>query len=331
MEHANLDLADFSSDSDLVTPSQLETAFANFIKIDVADGDASSDTVRTYGHQMRQYLLWCIKFGVNPTTATRRQIKQYRHWMVEIRQYKPATIALKLTAVRRFYDAAIEHGLLTVNPALGIKPPRDKKDLAEKITFLEQEEAKKLLAGIPADLSLKSLRDRALLYMMTLEGTRTVEMHRANIADVVQQGQNVGVRVEGKSNIRIVPLTPEIASYLLAYLQKRQNVEGSLPPEKPLFISLSNHNRFGRLSRKCIRDLVNGYLIQENLKYKPGRTLSTHSLRHTAGTLALRAGADLRQVQDLLGHADLRMTAIYAHVGDRWKNNPALMLDLSDK
>ena len=303
-------------------------AFSNFIKIDVADGNASSDTVRTYGHQMRQYLLWCQQFEINPAIATSKQIKQYRHWMVEERNYKPATIALKLTAVRRFYDAAREHGLLTINPAIGIKPPRDKKDKGEKITFLEADEARKLLDGIPDDLSLKSRRDLAMVYMMTLEGTRTVEMHRANIADVVQQGNNVGVRVEGKSNIRIVPLTPEIAGYLLNYLQHRQRVEGNLSPEKPLFVSLSNHNRYGRLSRKCIRDVVNKYLIQEDLKHKPGRTLSAHSLRHTAGTLALRAGADLRQVQDLLGHADPRMTAIYAHIGDRWKTNPALKLDL---
>ncbi len=328
MAIAKLFKAHGSSPSDLVTPSELETAFAEFIKIDVADGNASSDTIRTYAHQMRQYLLWCQAFQINPATATRRQIKQYRHWMVEIRQYQPATIALKLTAVRRFYDAAIEQGLLTINPALGIKPPRDKKDLAEKITYLETEEARTFLDAIPNDNSLKSLRDLAMLYMMTLEGTRTIEMHRANIGDVVQQGQNVGVRVEGKSNIRIVPLTPEIAGYLLAYLQKRQEVEGSLTPNKPLFISTSHHNRYGRLSRKCIRDVVNGYLLQEDLKYKPGRTLSAHSLRHTAGTLALRAGADLRQVQDLLGHADPRMTAIYAHIGDRWKNNPALKLNL---
>ena len=65
------------------------------------------------------------------------------------------------------------------------------------------------------------------------------------------------------------------------------------------------------------------YLTESGLKNKNNRTISTHSLRHTAGTLALRAGAELRQVQDLLGHADPRTTSIYVHVGDRWDNNPA--------
>ena len=76
------------------------------------------------------------------------------------------------------------------------------------------------------------------------------------------------------------------------------------------------------------RQVVDKYLQAANLKYMAGRTLSAHSLRHTAGTLALRQGATLRQVQDLLGHADPRTTAIYAHVGDRWENNPALKLNI---
>ena len=326
MTIAKLSVHSTNSSSHLL--SQLSSAFTDFLKIDVADGAASDDTIYTYSHQIRHYLLWCRQFEVNPATATRKQIKQYRHWMVEVRNFKPATIALKLTAVRRFYDAAIEHELLAVNPAMGVKAPKDKRDLADKITFLEAAEATQLLAAVPDDKSLKSLRDLALLQIMLQEGTRTVEMHRANVGDVVQQGENIGIRVEGKSNIRIVPLTADIAEHLMVYLAKRAHVEGSLVPEKPLFISVSNNHRYGRLSRKCIREIVNNYLIAEDLKYQPGRTLSPHSLRHTAGTLALRAGAELRQVQDLLGHADPRMTAIYAHIGDRWKNNPALKLNL---
>ena len=70
------------------------------------------------------------------------------------------------------------------------------------------------------------------------------------------------------------------------------------------------------------------YLTQADLKHTPGRIISAHSLRHTAGTLALHSGADLRQVQDLLGHADPRTTCIYAHIADRWENNPALKIGI---
>jgi Phage integrase family len=78
-----------------------------------------------------------------------------------------------------------------------------------------------------------------------------------------------------------------------------------------------------------MRYLVDHYLNAADLKVQPGRKISAHSLRHTAGTLAVQNGASLRQVQDLLGHADLRTTALYTHVGDKWKNNPGLKSGVS--
>lgn len=163
---------------------------------------------------------------------------------------------------------------------------------------------------------------------MALEGTRTIELHRANIADLVRQGNNLGIRVEGKRSIRVVPLTPEIAKILVTYLKIRENNGGVLKPKAPLFIAVGNRSPGKRVSRRGIRLIVDRYLNQADLKHNPGRTISAHSLRHTAGTLALRNGAELRQVQDLLGHSDPRTTCIYAHIGDRWENNPALNLDI---
>ncbi|MBD0346288.1 MAG: tyrosine-type recombinase/integrase [Coleofasciculus sp. Co-bin14] len=74
--------------------------------------------------------------------------------------------------------------------------------------------------------------------------------------------------------------------------------------------------------------LLDNYLAASGLKHTEGRTLTAHSLRHTAGTLGLRAGAPLRQVQDLLGHKDPKTTALYAHVNERHANNPALGIDV---
>ena len=108
------------------------------------------------------------------------------------------------------------------------------------------------------------------------------------------------------------------------YLEARLEAGDELTPDTPVFISVARDNRGHRLIRRSIQRIVDKYLHATDLKYTPGRTLFAHSLRHTAGTLALRTGSDLRQVQDLLGHADSRTTAIYAHVGDRSKNNPAL-------
>ncbi len=301
--------------------------FTNFLQFDVANGGASGDTIVTYWTQVKQYLEWCRESNVDPREATRETIKVYRWWLAE-RGYKPKTIAVKLTAVSRLYDAAVEYGLIGGNPAWGVKPPTESIDPAAKITYLEQGEATILLKSIDNSSALKTWRDKLLLGVMTLEGTRTVEMHRLNIGDVVRQGERVGVKVSSKRHLRVVPLTPQLAQLMEGYLTERRGSGFDCLVDSPLLINLSNYGRGERLSRRGIRQVVDKYLQATNLKYLEGRTLSAHSLRHTAGTLALRNGATLRQVQDLLGHADPRTTAIYAHVGDRWENNPALKVGI---
>ncbi|MEN9567769.1 MAG: hypothetical protein RLZZ69_2965 [Cyanobacteriota bacterium] len=311
-----------------ITTNNLLVVFAEFLDIDVSAGDASADTLKTYTRQLYQFLQWCDRRQLNPVTIVKDDVKKYRHWMVKQQQYKPATIALKLAVVRRFYQAAVEKGLIAINPAAGVKPPREKFDPAEKITYLEAEEVEILFRTVPHDGSLKSTRDRLILGVMALEGTRTVELHRADIASVVRQGKNLGVRVEGKRSIRVVPLTPDLARLLVEYLHQREASKEVLKPTRPLFISTGNNSRGQRITRRGIRTIVDTYLKLADLKHTPGRTISAHSLRHTAGTLALRSGADLRQVQDLLGHSDPRTTSIYTHIGDRWENNPALKLNI---
>ncbi|MEN9518875.1 MAG: hypothetical protein RLZZ381_1463 [Cyanobacteriota bacterium] len=311
-----------------ITTNNLLVVFAEFLDIDVSAGDASADTLKTYTRQLYQFLQWCDRRQLNPVTIVKDDVKKYRHWMVKQQQYKPATIALKLAVVRRFYQAAVEKGLIAINPAAGVKPPREKFDPAEKITYLEAEEVEVLFRTVPHDGSLKSTRDRLILGIMALEGTRTVELHRADIASVVRQGKNLGVRVEGKRSIRVVPLTPDLARLLVEYLHQREASKEVLKPTRPLFISTGNNSRGQRITRRGIRTIVDTYLKLADLKHTPGRTISAHSLRHTAGTLALRSGADLRQVQDLLGHSDPRTTSIYTHIGDRWENNPALKLNI---
>jgi integrase/recombinase XerD len=303
-------------------------AFTNFLQFDVADGRASGDTIVTYWNQVKQYVGWCQQSEIDPREATRETIKVYRWWLTEQQNYKPKTIAIKLSAVSRFYDAAIEYGLLNSNPVWGIKPPRESIDPAARITYLEQSEATTLLQSIDRQPNLKNLRDRLLLGMMTLEGTRTIEMHRVDIGDIFRQGQKIGITVSSKRRTRVVPLLPQLVEILDSYLDRRRHAGLDCTLTSPLFVSLSNSGRGERLQRRGIRKIVDGYLNATELKYVDGRTLSTHSLRHTAGTLALRGGASLRQVQDLLGHADPRTTAIYAHVGDRWEQNPALKLGI---
>ena len=313
-----------TSQPKVLAQNNLIESFAHFLNVDVAAGDASDDTIKNYLCQTKKYFQWCDRVSIAPLKATRDDIKQYRRWLIEVKQYKPATIAFKLIVVRRLYAAAVEKGLIPSNPALGVSPPRECRDPAERITYLEQPEVPHLLNAIPTQLSIPALRDRTLVAIMTMEGCRTVEMHRLSIGDIIRRGRNVGLRVKGKRSLRIVPLIPDLVRLLELYLEARGEAGEEFTPDTPIFISVARNNFGHRLTRRSIQRIVDKYLTATNLKHTPGRTLSAHSLRHTAGTLALRTGSDLRQVQDLLGHSDPRTTAIYAHIGDRWLNNPAL-------
>ena len=131
-----------TSDTTAAVPPVLDAdnlikVFTHFLTFDVADGAASAETIIAYWSQVKAYLHWCQAQAVDPSAANRETIKVYRHYLVQ-RKYERNTIALKLSAVRRFYDAAIEYGILIYNPAHGIKPPRTSTHPAETITYLEQ-------------------------------------------------------------------------------------------------------------------------------------------------------------------------------------------------
>ena len=315
--------------------NELIRVFTNFLQFDIASGGASPETIRTYWCETKQYLLWCEINQLQPLTMTRDAIKIYRHYLVE-QKYKPATISLKLVVISRMYDAAMEYGLLSQNPVWGVKAPKHRGDPADSITYLTAAEAEALLqAPLSKSAPIKVLRDRFLLGLMTLEGVRSMEAYQANVGDILRSPTGVGITVASKRQQRVVPLIPELVDLLDRYLLARRSAKFSTKQANPLFINLHHPRRQidpdredRRLSRRGIRFVVDSYLSTLNIKHGDGRTLSAHSLRHTAGTLAIQNGASLRQVQDLLGHADPKTTAIYTHIGDRWTNNPALKLGI---
>ena len=105
------------------TRSELDAAFADFLRVDVANGEASKDTIHTYRNEVELWVAWCIQQGFDPATVTSTHVKRYRQAMIEA-GYKPGTIRWKLIIVRRFYDASMNAGLRPDNPAAGVKSPR---------------------------------------------------------------------------------------------------------------------------------------------------------------------------------------------------------------
>lgn len=308
------------------TPSAMDAAFANFLRVDIANGDASADTLRHYRNEVAQWAAWCAQQGFDPATATVTHVKQYRAALVE-HHYAPVSIRWKLSIIRRFYEAARNAGLRPDNPAAGVRSPRVRQ-AAESFKYLSDEELTRLFAAIPdPDLAqgvekVKRLRNLLMVTMMALQALRTIEVHRANVEDLTEKSEHLALLVRGKTRDRIVYLRPDTARRMKQYLELRGKVERDAAGT-PLFTALDRSHRGARLSRRHIRLQTDKYLRLADLK-RPG--ISNHALRHTAATLGYLHTGDLRAVQDFLGHADPRQTSRYAHVVDMAKRNPALFI-----
>ena len=306
--------------------SDLDAVFADFLRVDVASGDASDDTIRNYRSVVELWVAWCIEQGFDPATVTVTHVKRYRQALIEA-NYNPITIRWKLSIVRRFYEAARNAGLRPDNPAAGVKPPRVRQ-ATEDFKYLCDEELARLFAAIPAPEQargpekVRRLRNLLMVSMMALQALRTVEVHRANREDLLEKGEDLTLLVRGKTRDRIVYLRPDTAKRMTEYMA----LYGQVSRDKlgtPLFPTIGYPGGDARLSRRTIRAQTDKYLRAAGLK-RPG--ISNHALRHTAATLGYLHTGDLRAVQEFLGHADPRMTSRYAHVVDMAKRNPALSI-----
>ena len=253
--------------------TNLEDIFARFLMMEVGDGAASADIIRNYLSQTKQYLNWCRDNLIIPTEAEPEEIELYQQHLVNS-EYANSTIATKLNIIRIFYKAAQTRGLISNNPVAKVKVPKDRKDPAARITFMEAEELKYLLDHLQSQLEkaktnkvrLSLLRDRALIGIMSLEGCRTVEMHNIKIEDIVRQGIKTGLQVSAKRASRIVPLTNNLAAQLDNYLQMRRKVlRRKIKPTDYVFVFLSNNNKGGQLSRRSIREICDWRSLAEGI------------------------------------------------------------------
>lgn len=205
------------------------------------------------------------------------------------------TISRKLSCLRSFFRFLSREGLLKNNPAVSILSPKSEKHLPQ---FLSEEEMIKLLQAPQGD-DLLVLRDRAILETFYSTGMRISEVAGLDIPDIDFIGSVVKVFGKGKKE-RLVPIGNQALKVIKKYLDKRKT------QNQAVFL---NKNA-GRITSRGIRDIVAKYIHKLSLK----NGLSPHSIRHSFATHLLDRGADLRSVQELLGHSNLSTTQIYTHL-----------------
>lgn len=308
----------------IAATDDLLAAWADFLRLDVAAGDASPQTVATYQAQVRDFLAWCEAQGVHPALATEDDLKAYRAFLAE--RYARATVATRLAAIRRFYQAAVWRGYRADNPAEGLKPPRERTERVERVKFLPLEGLRRLLDAPDPNRrgnGLRAVRDRAILALMGVHGLRVGEVVALDVTDVDLDAGTLAVTGKGEKR-RTVYLVDISRGRLADWLAVRERVapEG----ETALFVALDRAGRWRgrRMTRRAVEALTDRYLEALGLK-RAG--ISCHSLRHSAAVWARAFGATVDALADMLGHASVDTTRVYARIVRKMEENPARYLE----
>jgi len=238
-------------------------------------------------------------------SAQTNDLRAYLAYLSE-KQYSKATIARKLATIRSFYKFLVKRNEITSNPVVGIRTPKQEKKLPR---FMEYEEVKKLLETPPMDNWLGA-RDRAILETLYSTGMRVSELVALNMDDVDFLGEVVHVRGKGKKE-RIAPISSSALQVIQHYMEFRNKRAQSNPHFDSKVLFVNKHGR--RLSTRSVRRKMDKYLKMAGLD----PAISPHTLRHSFATHMLNSGADLRSVQELLGHQSLSTTQVYTHLTTR--------------
>lgn len=269
--------------------------------------NCSELTFKAYSDDFESFLEYLRERVDNvprPEELTINVLRGYVTYLHEC-EYARSTIARRLACLRSFFKYTTREGITTSNPAKALRTPRAGRKLPH---FLTTEQVTKLLEAPPANDPM-GLRDRAILETVYSAGLRVAELVSLNLSDW-DRGANI-LRVLGKGKKeRIAPIGTFAAKALDRWLEVRVADQSAPPAERDAMFL----NRFGRrLTTRSIGRMLEKYILVTGLQ----SITSPHTLRHSFATHLLDGGADLRSVQELLGHKSLTTTQIYTHVSTR--------------
>lgn len=265
--------------------------------------DWAEATAETYRHALTQFETYRADCG--RPALNELLVKQYVRNLY-LNRRSAAYIQRQLSVLRSFSAWAVEEGILPADPTRKIPMPKLSAEYRREA--LDEEEIDRLLNQIQIT-SFMDLRDYLLVSLIWRAATRLIELHRANVEDYVKKGDGGLLYLHGKGREEadsFVVIVPELVPALDRYIEMR----GIVAPKAPLFIS-ERPKKGARLSVRGIRGIVTFYLKKAGIKRK---RLTAYSLRHTAATEALKNGADLKAVRDMMRHRSMNTTLKYDHM-----------------
>lgn len=281
----------------------MQEHLASFLRHLAVERNASDHTIKSYREDLHQALVYFQeKSGVTQVSGlTSRQVRAYLAWLHD-QHYAKTTAARRLAALRSWLKFLCRQGVLTSNPADGIRAARREQNLPH---FLTEEQLLKLLDA-PGDVEPFGPRDRALLETLYSAGLRVSELTGLNVADVDLDAGVATIRGKGKRE-RLALLGRPCVKALHAW----HAVRNAWLSRHQLTSDAIFLNKNGtRLTTRSVGRLVQKYLLQAGLDPRT----TPHTLRHSFATHLLDRGADVRCVQEMLGHQSLSTTQIYTHL-----------------
>ena len=264
----------------------------------------SEHTLNAYCSDIVSFILWlnetsCIDVDFN-------KLRDYLHFIQRF-DYKKTTIARKTASIRTFYKYLFRERYIDSNPAISLSAPKKPKSLPK---FLTTNEVEKILNNIKIETPA-GFRNRVILELLWATGMRVSELSNLNFGDLnIEENE---IRVFGKgAKERIVLISDRAKQYLTQYINTVRKLLapgydiGEINENSPLFINSTGF----RLQNKTIRNAINDVVQKIELPKK----VTPHVFRHSFATHLIENGADLRVVQELLGHAGISNTQIYTHI-----------------
>ena len=271
---------------------QTQALIDKFLSSLEVEKNYSNHTILNYRTDLEEFATF---LGDQPLTQVDYPVLRRFLAQLRTRNLKPRTVSRKLSALRSFFKYLQRHKMIAGNPAALLVTPKLDKPLPH---FLTEEDTVKLLEA-PADGKVNTLRDRAIFETLYSTGMRVSELVGLDEDHVDAIGNIVRVRGKGKKE-RLTPIGEKALEAIQNYLDAR-------PQRSPALFLNKNGSR---LSGRGVRGIINKYILKASLQGK----VSPHMFRHSFATHLLNRGADLRSVQELLGHANLSTTQIYTHL-----------------
>ena len=281
----------------------MEEALAEYLRHLALEKNASDYTIKSYREDLTQAIVFFReRLGAQAALPriTTRVVRAYLAWLSE-QDYAKSTVSRRIAALRSWFRFLCRQGTLPANPAEGVRCPRRDRKLPH---FLSAADIDKLLAAPEGDDPL-SLRDKAILETLYSAGLRVGELAGLNLDDLDLDSGTIIARGKGKKE-RLALLGIPAKKAIQHWLACREALTPKARKQSAVFL---NH-RGGRLTVRSVGRLLEKYLAKVGLDPRT----SPHTIRHSFATHLLDAGADIRSVQELLGHSNLTTTQIYTHV-----------------